>query len=223
MSIISSSYESPLSLSLWFGPRKLDRFEARLGFDSEAVYIEALQGPKDSSDKANWVHQELGIAWPDFLLKQIEEHARGLGFRYARIHDPSTSPYFHILTETLPLSSGEYEKIERRVESLRIREAQQRSPELSDDEIFALKMLKEEKGVRLIGRKVFLESRMHPDARQAFWDRFRMAVEAQQSTIRMQQRIKSFINLVAKNNGYTKKGDVFEKRLRPAKPRSTQK
>ena len=221
MSIISSSYESPLGMSLRFGSRNLDRFEARLGFDNDAVYVEALQGPKDSSDKAKWVHQELGVAWPDFLLKQIESHATGLGFRYARIHHPSTSPYFYMLTETDQLSGAEYEKIERRVESLRKRQEEQRPLQLSDEEILALKLLKEEKGVALVRRKIFLKSRMHPAERQAFWDRFRMAVEAQQSTIKTQQRIKSFINLVAKNNGYTKKGDIFEKRLRSAKSRGT--
>ncbi|MBI4044839.1 MAG: hypothetical protein HY392_03970 [Candidatus Diapherotrites archaeon] len=212
MSIISSPYESPLSLSLLFGG-KLDRFDARLGFDSEAVYIEALQGPKDSSDKANWIRQELGMPWPDFLLRQIEEHARGLGFRYVRIHDPSTSLYFNMLTETVPLSNAEFKKIKRRVDSL-VKWGERQGPlELSDEEITALKMVKQKEGVRLVGRKIFLERTLNPSEREAFWARFERAVEIQQSTVKLQQRIKSFINRVAKNNGYTKKGDIFQKSL----------
>lgn len=213
MEVSRSQYESPVSLSLRFGKGETDCFEARLGFDENAVYIEALQGPKNALFNASLLHEELKAPWPDFLIKQIEKHARGTGFRYVRIHEPSTSRYFYNLTETLPLSGEEIQKIQRRIDSLRKKEAQGSPLELSDGEITVLASLKQEK-IILKGRKLFFSSHLHASEKREFWERYKKFIESHASAVKSRKRIQSFIHLVAKNNGYKKKGAFFEKKLR---------
>ncbi len=127
VSAVPAQYESPVSIALIATNKKglpenlLKHFvvaEVRLSFEKKAVII-FPQGRKGTQPQLDRFHQSTGLPWANFLIKQIEEHARKTGFRQVKIRTPESLHYYQT-----PSVAGRYatleeaEKIRKRMENL---------------------------------------------------------------------------------------------------------
>jgi len=97
--VASARYESPVAIVLerkQKSNRALARViaSAKLGFEKEAVIVEALQGGYKVIGSLEQVKLKTGMPWASFLLKQVEEHARENGFKAVKLRRPETLHYY---------------------------------------------------------------------------------------------------------------------------------
>ena len=141
LKVSNSKHESPAAITLFKRDNSgsVIAFQAKLGFGIGTVFIEAIQGasPKPNVNIAfetDSLNQGLGMPWPNFLLKKIEQHAKRLGFKRVFIHGPRTSMYFDMLIDLPSLSKADEAKIEARFQSLKKQVSANKNPQLSKEE-----------------------------------------------------------------------------------------
>ncbi len=176
------------------------KMEAKLGFAKDRIFVEAIQGNQDFPMPVSELNAELGMPWPNFLLRQIEIHARALGFREVIIHHPSTSPYFSRLINLPDLDEAESEQVARRMGELK-RGQQTKKTDFSK---YELESLKANHITTDDIREGLSTSNMNILRRL-------LIEEKQKDKLRLQ--IEQFYSIIAKKNGYAKKGKLFVKKL----------
>ncbi len=68
--------------------------EARIGFERKALIVEAIQGVKNRKKEIRELWKHIHVPWPNYLLEQIEEHARACGLKQVKIRKPATLYYY---------------------------------------------------------------------------------------------------------------------------------
>lgn len=68
--------------------------QLKIGFARNTVVIESMQGKKGKAKEIMEINKEAGEPWPNFLLGEIETHARACGFKTIRIRKPETLYYY---------------------------------------------------------------------------------------------------------------------------------
>lgn len=176
------------------------RFNLKLGFSKGAVFVEAIEGANiGSREEVEQLNQSLGMPWPNFLLSEVENHARGLGFKHVKIHSPETSTYHTnplLFTDLPDLSKESKLKISKRINSLKTSIEKGFKPSFRPDEIRALEL--------------FSMDFHEPMSRLDGW---RLCFEKMAKIRAVQAKIKNFVSRVATQNGYKRQGDVFVKKL----------
>ena len=213
---MSSMFESPVAVGLLI-PGKL-QLVARLGFTSNGVVVEAIQGQAGSKRDVDNLSDRLGKPWANFLLEQIENHARGVGFSHAYMRTPETMWYYQrpmagTLTETVRHRIDRVVKdrlalLKRRVErngQVQLSE-EERTHLDSDPSIDSLGSVLQQEGL-LKNRKLV------GDISQGLWDALGFSLRQLHERLEMRRGIKNFYSRMAQGNGYKKKGAFFIKRL----------
>ncbi len=96
-----SSYESHLAISLMTSVEgaKLPTTQAKLGFEENAVVIEAMQGNKGMKAELDRFRQSKDnpqrMPGPNFLVAVIEARAKEKGFKQVKIRVPESLHYYH--------------------------------------------------------------------------------------------------------------------------------
>ena len=66
----------------------------KIGFEPEALIVEAIQGHFDRKDRVKQVNTVLGKPWANYSLELAEEHARRCGLKHVKIASPRTNYWF---------------------------------------------------------------------------------------------------------------------------------
>ncbi len=61
-----------------------------IGFEKEAIILEVIQGRKKGEEERNAFRSLTKSNWPNFMINQIEQHARECGFKEIKIRRPET-------------------------------------------------------------------------------------------------------------------------------------
>ncbi|GEM_PF-2063429 len=212
MDVSRSELDSPVSVCLFMATphsQHLMKFQAKLGFGLKTVFIETIQGPFSvlAGQNAIKLNKLLGMPWPNFLLRQVENHARMLGYTSVRIHDPATSPFFSgINLKNEQLSSKTASKLAKRFSYMEKKNRAALPLQLSKDELSVLEesfQFRSYLSGKMLGHNLPKE----------FWDGFFLSMNNFLLTRQIQSRIVNFVGWVAKNNGYTKQEGFFIKKL----------
>ena len=209
LDISVGTQESPVALSI--SNSNEIQVNAKLGFSNGSVIVEALQGPNSNKGEAiKKINQRLGTQWPNFLLAELEQHARGLGFRTVSIRNQE-SGWWHHNVDVSGIQGEARAKISARIEFLRKRVEQGKQPSLSKEELEALKGFKR----TIQNGKIVLDPglRNQGESGQSQYKRTWENYEIRLLKHAEQMRIRNFYAWVAKNNGYQKKGNFFVKAL----------
>mgnify|MGYP001610347985 CR=1 FL=1 len=200
LQISSAEHESPIAASLSFlhnGTKYI--FREKLGFEKDAVVVEGIQGPLNAEIAADILNSKLGVHWPNFLLHEIELHAKGLGFLAVKIRVPKQGYNFTGASKANNLSSMEVVTIKKRLDFFKKRISQGKLINFSKEELKILKL----KG--LLSLQKSKPPKDWNDVYFAFCDFY--------SEKKFHSEIESFVSFIAKNNGYKKAGDFFIKSL----------
>jgi len=67
-----------------------------LGFGKKTIYIESIQGGHKKKSSLNEFRRLLkGKPWQNYLVEEVEKHAKSLGFKKIKIRAPETLYYYH--------------------------------------------------------------------------------------------------------------------------------
>jgi hypothetical protein len=66
----------------------------KIGFDRQAVIIEAMQGEAEFGREIKEMNQKLGKPWANYLLQCVETDARRAGYTQVKIRRPETLYYY---------------------------------------------------------------------------------------------------------------------------------
>jgi hypothetical protein len=93
----STQHESQYGLVIRLGADYMGQKIAsvKLGFEGEAVVIEAINGSDGVKKDLDAFKNLAGMPWANYLLQKVEEHARKHGFKYVKIRRPETLDYYH--------------------------------------------------------------------------------------------------------------------------------
>jgi hypothetical protein len=91
-----TKHESYLGLVIHLGSKYRGQKIAsvKLGFEKDAVVIESIQGIDKTKKDLDAFKNLAGMPWANYLLQQVEEHARKHGFKYVKIRRPETLDYY---------------------------------------------------------------------------------------------------------------------------------
>ncbi len=107
VSICQGRYESPFAVKVRDAKTGAMGM-AHLGFRKEAVAIESIQAIVTPERYIRALNEKLGEPWPNVLVREVEAHARALGFRRLVMARPETLPnYAHPVGEVLIVENPE--------------------------------------------------------------------------------------------------------------------
>jgi hypothetical protein len=72
-----------------------DIAHVKLGFESKAVIVEAMQGDKGRQPEFERFREMHGKPWANYLIEKLEEHAKKTGFKKVKIRVPESLYYYH--------------------------------------------------------------------------------------------------------------------------------
>lgn len=222
LGITQGLFESSVALSLSLAGKGVV-FSLKLGFGKETVFVEAIQGPSqqvadrelvwvDTNSAAKELNQELGMPWPNFLLKAVEAHARKTGYKRVIIHDPSTSHFFHDLARLQLLSLKENGEIKRRLQYLKNcvepKNGNAKKPQLTQEEK-ANMVLRTDLDLLLEERDRGINfSRV-----EILWEQIERELKEIARMRKTRAHIRNFYGRIASANGYRKHKGFFVKEL----------
>ena len=128
-----ASFESGLCIGIYPRVSKLQSIQLtnpiaqiKLGFSRDAVVIEAIQGKKGMAKLIMQVNKDVGEPWPNYLLKEVETHARACGFKRIRIRRPEKMHYYKLPAFPDFNDPTQVEKLRRRMRQLYSKAAEAR-------------------------------------------------------------------------------------------------
>jgi len=230
MDIVPAKYDASLALQI----KGRVAVKLKLGFSGKNIIILGIQGPTHEgvlnipelrlAEEIKAINTELGMPWPKFLLQEVERYAREQGYKSVRILDPEQNYYYthpvipFVRQQSLPKTS-------KRARMLRTRLENQKQPQLSKDELAALKSPTGRGYRNFFGEKVIENGKLvlNPkirdsgkEGRQTYeeiWEHLEYYIKIAPVQADLRRKIKQFYHLVAKNNGYKKSGQFFVKHL----------
>jgi hypothetical protein len=101
------NFEAPMQVSLVtnthirigkkYGRVKVEAFTVKLDFYKDTVKITGIQGGENASGPIREFQELAGMPIPNFLIQQIEEHARAQGYKKVQILRPEQSVHINSL------------------------------------------------------------------------------------------------------------------------------
>lgn len=95
MRVDRSKWESPISIRVSRGASDLPIMEAKLGFTSRAVIIEAIQGVSGREDSVRSFERMSGMPLANLIMQNVEEQAYRCRFTQVKIRRPETLQWYN--------------------------------------------------------------------------------------------------------------------------------
>lgn len=84
----------------------------KLGFEAEALVIEAIHGIPGTTDRIKYANETLGKPWANYALELAEQHARQCGLQRVKIASPQTNYWFNHPQVLKKVKDFEWEYVE---------------------------------------------------------------------------------------------------------------